>query len=203
MKKIIKDTKGVTTIEFAMICLPMFMLIMGSIEMGFMMFIKARAEAVLGQAARMSVTGDKNKIGVSGENIDNFVRENLTFTSGAVINVDKRFYDKFSQVNQPERRLSNATEAPYCFIDINDNEKWDADPSRSGTGGADDVIDYKVNITYNALFPLITNTVTGKNKISLEARTSLRNEPFAGNTDLKERTCCVSASEGNPVTCQD
>lgn len=203
MKKIIKDTRGVTTIEFAMICLPMFMLIMGSIEMGVMLFQKARAETVLGQAARMSVTGDKNRIGVSGEKIDSFVRERLEFTDSTVVSIDKRFYDKFSQVKQPERRLSNATEAPYCFIDINDNERWDIDPSRSGTGGADDVIDYHVNVTYDALFPLITNTVTGKNQISIEASTTLRNEPFAGNTDLRERTCCVSASPGNPVTCQD
>jgi hypothetical protein len=30
---------------------------------------------------------------------------------------------------------------------------------------------------------------------------SLRNEPFAGGVDQQVKTCCLPATQGNPVTC--
>lgn len=202
MKKIKRDRNGIAAVEFGIIAVPLFVLLMGSIEMGMQMFQKARAEGVLRDAARMSVTGDTDRIGQNGEEIDKFVKESLRLTSSTEVDIEKLFYDDFSQVRQPEKRLNSSTVAPYCFIDTNGNERWDEDPARIGTGGAEDIIDYRVTVTYDALFPLVTNVVTGKEKISIQAKTTLRNEPFAGTSDMQEETCCVSAAAGNPVTCE-
>ena len=202
MKIFMRDERGIAAVEFGLLVLPLFVLLMGAIEIGMQMFHKARAEGVLREAARMSVTGDTTKIGENGELIDEYVTKMLTFTDSTKVDIRKVFYDDFSQVRQPEKRLSNATEAPYCFIDINGNQQWDEDPTRIGVGGADDIIDYRVDVTYDTLFPLVTNVITGSNKMSVNAQTTLRNEPFAGNNDQQEQTCCVSAAAGNPVTCE-
>lgn len=201
MRKLVDDEKGIAAVEFAMIALPMLMLIMGSLEMGVQMFQKARAEGVLRDAARMSVAGDVSRIGIDGSEIDDYVKTELALTPSTDVDIKRYFYDDFSKVRQPEKRLSNATEAPYCFIDTNGNQQWDEDPVREGAGGADDIIDYRVTVTYDALFPLITNVLTGDERLSVGARTTLRNEPFSGSNDLESQDCCVSAEPGNPVTC--
>jgi len=202
MRKLLKDQAGVTAIEFALLALPLFVIIMGSMEMGLQIYNKSRAESVVKQAARMSVTGDPSRIGVAGANIDQYVENQLKLTPGTDVTIEKRFYDSFSQVGTPERRISGGTQAPYCFIDTNNNQRWDENPSRNGVGGADDVIDYKVIVEYDTFFPLVTNVITGKDKVRIEAHTTVKNEPFAGNQDAEEQTCCVSAASGNPVTCQ-
>ena len=202
MKKFMQNEDGIAAVEFAILSIPLFILIMGSLEMGLMMYHKARTEGVLREAARMSVTGDITRIGENGELIDEFVTRELTFTESADVRIRKVFYDDFSQVRQPEKRLSNAAEAPYCFIDTNGNQEWDEDPTRIGVGSSDDIIDYRVEVEYNTLFPLVTNIITQSNTMTVSAQTTLRNEPFTGNNDQQEQTCCVSAAAGNPVTCE-
>tara|TARA_A100001391_G_C5000090_1_gene260530 strand:- start:265 stop:876 length:612 start_codon:yes stop_codon:yes gene_type:complete len=202
MKELIRDNRGIAAVEFALLSIPLFVLIMGSLEIGLQVYFKASAESVLRDAARMAVTGDKTRTGEKGELIDAFVTERLSFTKSTDVDITKVYYDQFSQVRQPEKRLSNATEAPYCFVDINGNQRWDKDPSRTGIGSGDDIIDYKVEVTYNSLFPLVTNVITGKKSMSVTAQTTLRNEPFTGNNDQQQQTCCVSAAPGNPVTCE-
>ena len=195
-----KSERGVTAVEFAMIALPMLTLIMGSIEFGINMFAKANLDGALREAARMSTTGDPAITGANGELIDAFVRDRVAIVGGTVA-IDKQFYDRMDQVGQPEKKLSGGANPPYCFEDVNGNRTWDLDPGRSGIGGAEDIVNYRVNLTYPALFPLITRTVTGKSQMRLSSEISLRNEPFAGGIDQQIKTCCVSAAQGNPVTC--
>jgi Flp pilus assembly protein TadG len=199
--KIIKNKRGVSAVEFALLSIPLFTLIMGSIEMGLNMYAKARLENVLRQASRMAVTGDTNLVADSGKKIDDYVRGNAAMVQNAEVVITKESYDKFQQVGQPEKKDTSSTEAPYCFEDINGNRKWDAKPGKTGLGGADDIINYKVTVTYPPLFPIVTNTITGKQTVSITSQATLRNEPFGGATDEVIKNCCVSAAEGNPVTC--
>lgn len=193
------DCRGVTAVEFALLAPVMFLLIMGSIEMGFMMFQKVHADGILRSAARMAVTGNKEVNGADGVLIDDYVKKTVPLTSTGKVEITKEFYDRFSAVRKPEKRDGNSP--PYCFEDINGNQRWDTNPSRVGLGGADDIINYKVDLTYDALFPLVTNMATKSSKVNLQSQITLRNEPFAGGEDVQAKTCCVSASAGNPVTC--
>lgn len=196
---LVSNKSGVTAVEFALLALPMFTLIMGSIELGIHVYHKARAQGVLREAGRIAMTGNNT---INGKIIDDYVRQNISIIDNAKIDIEKSFYDAYSQVRQPERKLDNSNTAPYCFIDSNGNQEWDVDPSRAGLGGADDIINYKVTVTYDALFPLITNTVTGNDKVTIIAQSTMQNEPFAGSVDQQEQVCCVSAAPGNPVVCE-
>lgn len=202
MKNLIKNNSGIAAVEFAILALPMLALIMGSMEMGLQLYNRGRVESVLREASRMAITGDPNIRGEKGKNIDKYVEDSLKFTKDSDVKIVKKFYDDFSQVDNPEKLLSNTTKAPFCFVDVNNNQQWDQNPSQVGLGGADDILEYKVTLTYNSLFPLVTNVITGKKEMSVSAKTTLQNEPFAGNIDQREQTCCVSAAAGNPVTCE-
>lgn len=201
MQRIVRDQRGVTAVEFALLAPVLFLLIMGAIEMGVMMYAKAQLEGVMRRAARMAVTGDKVTNGAEGEKIDAFVKTSAPIVGGAKVDILKEYYDRFDQVRQPEKKDSDRTSPPYCFEDINGNQQWDKNPSRTGLGGADDIINYRVTVKYPALFPLVTNVVTKNPWVEISSQTTLRNEPFEGASDQQVKTCCVSAAAGNPVTC--
>lgn len=196
------DRQGIAAVEFAILALPLFMVIMGGIEFGFMMFTKARLGGVLQQAARMATTGDEAN-GEDGVNIDAMVRADLKVTAGARVDIEKSYYDSFDQVRTPEQKDTEGTAPPYCWTDVNGNQRWDKDPGRTGLGGANDIVNYKVTVTYPVLFPLVTRTITGSPNMVLTGQAALQNEPFQGGRDMAPKRCCISAATGNPVTCKD
>lgn len=203
LARMCRDLRGVAAVEFALLAVPLCVILLGGIEFGFMMLTKARLGGTLQEAARMATTGDKEKNGVDGLKIDEMVKADLAVTTGAKVDVEKSFYDRFDQVRKPETKDSSGTAPPYCWTDINNNRQWDMDPSRTGIGGANDIVNYKVTVKYPALFPLITKTVTGAPEIELSGQATLQNEPFEGGQDQAEKSCCISAANGNPVTCTD
>jgi Flp pilus assembly protein TadG len=196
-----KDQRGVAAIEFAILAIPLFMLIMGGIEFGFMMLSKARLGGALQQAARMATTGNNETNGANGEKIDAMVKAELQVTGGATVDVEKSYYDSFDQVRKPEEKDSAGTSPPYCWTDVNGNQRWDQNPSRVGFGGANDIMNYKVTLKYPVLFPLVTRTVTGSSDVVLTGQAALQNEPFGGGQDQARKKCCISAAVGNPITC--
>lgn len=200
MKRLVRSHRGATTVEFALISMPLLMMIMGGIEFGVQMFARARLEGVLRQAARMATTGDADN-GDDGENIDAYVRKSLQVYGKTDVDIQKLHYQSFDQVRQPEKVTSGAPpKAPYCWTDINGNQNWDQDPGSTGLGGADDIIDYKVKVTYDALFPFVTKAVTQTSRLSVSSEATLRNEPFAGDTGATTKTCCVSTT-GSGAKC--
>lgn len=203
LRRLMGDTRGIAAIEFAMLSIPLFLLIMGGIEFGFMMFAKARLNGVLQEAARMATTGDDDTNGAKGEKIDAMVKKELAFTKTTKVSVDKSYYDSFDQVRQPEVKNISGTNPPYCWTDVNGNQKWDADPARDGLGGANDIINYKVTVTYDTFFPIVTDMVTRNKSMILTGQATLQNEPFEGGQDQAKKQCCISAAVGNPVTCTD
>jgi Flp pilus assembly protein TadG len=201
MPQVRGDRRGVAAIEFAVLAIPLFLLIMGGIEFGFMMFSKARLGGALQEAARMATTGNAETNGDNGEKIDAMVKSKLMVTGSATVDVEKSYYDSFDQVRKPEEKNSAGTTPPYCWTDVNGNERWDQDPSRSGLGGANDIVNYKVTVKYPVLFPLVTKTLSGSSEVVLTGQAALQNEPFGGGQDQVPKRCCISASAGNPVTC--
>lgn len=195
------DRRGVSAVEFAILAIPLFVLIMGGIELGFMMFNKARLGGVLQQAARMAATGNTETNGLNGEKIDAMVKQQLKVTSDAKVEVDPSYYDSFDQVRKPEEKDSASDAPPYCWTDVNGNRRWDMDPKRAGLGGANDILNYKVTVTYPVLFPLLTKTLTSSSTIELTGQAALQSEPFEGGQDQEKKKCCISAASGNPITC--
>ena len=65
-----------------------------------------------------------------------------------------------------------------CFQDINGNKVWDADPGKTGQGGASDVTLYRIDVTYPRLFP-VAKFIGGSETQTISAKTLLKNQPYA------------------------
>lgn len=184
------DERGIAAVEFALLAVPLLVLILGGIELGFMSFSRSRVEGTLREAARMATTGS-----YTGEQIDAFVESRLHLTPNAQIEITKKAYDDFDEVGKPEPLTSDVEpKGQYspgdCFIDLNGNGVWDKDAGLDGLGSADDIIYYEVDVRYPPLFALLTKALGFGDVICLTSNTVIRNEPFANNPDAEAPTLC-------------
>lgn len=181
------DQRGATIVEFALILLPMCVVLMGSLELGYRVYAQSIVVGSLREAARMASTGS-----YSGADIDGYVTQKLKgFRSSASIVIDKRSYSDFTGVGTAEPVMSGVGGVgSYCFQDINGNSTWDQDRGVAGLGGAEDVIYYQVNFSYPTLFPLVINQLGFPATTTVSANTIVSNEPYAAPTPVTPPTVC-------------
>ncbi len=174
-----RDRRGVTAVEFAMVAPVMMLMIMGFIELAFQTMINGQVNGVLAKAARMSTTGQ-----IAGDTVDTYVRTQLSgLYKGSTVTIDKSSYASFTGVGTAEPITSDT--APYnvynstdCYQDVNGNGRWDADQGKTGTGGPDDILSYKVTFSYPRLFGYVVNIVGWDPRATVSATSTMRNEPF-------------------------
>ena len=126
-RRLSRDARGATIVEFAFIATPLLMLLMGSVELGYMGMRRSTVEGALREAARMATTGN-----VTEDDIDDFIEERTKTSSDTNVTIVKKSYDDFEQVNRPEPITTDtAPTGEYnkgdCFRDLNGNNKWDAE----------------------------------------------------------------------------
>ena len=176
------DTRGVTIIEFAVVSPVLFLTMLGFFELGYKSYVSSVVQGALHAAARSATVGDK-----TGAQIDAEVQARLqAFSRGSTIVVSKTSYANFSDVKQPEKIITDtAPVGQYntgdCFEDDNGNGTYDTDRGKSGLGGADDIVNYQVTMTFKPVVPL-WKYIGGSNMETITASTVLRNQPFAGRS---------------------
>lgn len=182
------SSRGATTAEFALILIPLCIMLFGSLEMGYRIYAESVLNGALREAARMASTGS-----YTGTQIDNQVRQRITdFRRDATTTIIKKSYVDFTGVGVAEPITSGTIDSGnYCFSDVNGNGVWDEDQGKSGLGGAEDVVYYEVDMSYNSLFAFSIKAL-GLNPItSLSANTLVSNEPFAAVVRTTPPTKCV------------
>jgi hypothetical protein len=106
-------------------------------------------------------------------------------------------YSSFSNVDKPEpfqdKTGTGARTGVYdagidCFTDLNGNDTYDVDGGRTGVGGASDVAQYKITVSYPRLFPVAT-FLGSSATASISAQTLLKNQPYAGQVITAETIC--------------
>jgi Flp pilus assembly protein TadG len=180
LRRIARETDGVTLVEFAMILPALLLLIFGTLELGWRIYASSVVQGALHEAARRATVGD-----LTNTQIDAIVRQRLAqFSHAATIVTSTKSYDDFSQVATPERITSDT--APVGQFNVGDcyedfNNQYDLDRGRTGLGNADDIVRYQVTLSYPRLFPFAglaglstTETITSE--------TVLRNQPYAGRS---------------------
>lgn len=185
------DTRGNTVIEFAIVAPVMLTLMMGLGDLLYQSYTQSILDGAIQKAGRDSAIqgGAQQTAVLDGKVIDMVKRiaKNATWTS------KRETYASYSAM-APERFTdtngNGVRNAGECFDDINGNGQWDANPSRSGQGGANDVTMYTVTVTYPRIFPVAgllgfspTNVIT--------ARTLLKNQPYASQTAQTTVSICT------------
>jgi Flp pilus assembly protein TadG len=173
---------GTTVLEFAII-MPVFSgMIMGFLDFGYWTYVRGATTGAIETVARGA--------GVGGASVDPTVFQNnvedlvKAVAKDATFTWTKTSYYQFSGIGQPEklttdRNSNGAYDAGDCFEDSNGSGAFDAAQGKSNSvGGADDVLYYKVRVSFAPLIPLsmfpgvsATRTVT--------ATTMVKRQPFA------------------------
>jgi Flp pilus assembly pilin Flp len=188
IRRLGRDRRGVTAVEFGIIALPLSMLVMGGFDLGHQAYIRSVMQGALTDAARRASVQNP-EFAASGatteEQVTNSIKDQLrAITPGATITVtESNFYD-FSGIGNPEKLMTDVNgngeydEADKdCFSDLNENGKYDMDTGREGVGGANDVAFYKADIDMPRLLP-VAQLLGFSPNYKMSVATAVRNQPF-------------------------
>lgn len=176
------DQRGATIVELAFIAVPLIGALLGVIDFGYRMYLGAVVEGTVHRAARLATVGD-----IDPDDVDAYIRSQLqTFSAHATIEIEKKSYPEYSGVGKPEKITADTFpfgeyNAEDCFEDTNGNGVYDTDGGRTGLGGSDDIVYYRVTATFNRIVPL-TKIFGFEPTESVSSSTVLRNQPFAAQT---------------------
>ena len=176
--------RGATLVEFAFVAPIMLLMLCGIFDLAHHAYAKSVLEGTVEKAGRDS-TLQTSATAAAGVALDQAILADVRQVTGssATHTAERLRYSDFSQVGQPERFVDNPPDngrydTGECFEDENGNGAWDADMARTGQGGANDVVLYRMTITYPRLFPMAGLLGWSSNQ-SISATTTLRNQPYA------------------------
>lgn len=179
-----QDVRGATLVEFAIVAMPLIVMMMAMFDLGFREYISIQLAGALDQSARQVTVGTATNAAAIKSSVTTQIK---TILPGATVNVIPSSYDAFSKVGKPEPITTDT--APIgvynkgdCFEDENGNGVWDSDSGLNGTGGSDDIVYYTAIVTYPEIVPMrrllgwsATETVTGT--------AMMKNQPYASQAD--------------------
>ncbi|MEC7624746.1 MAG: TadE family protein, partial [Pseudomonadota bacterium] len=182
--------RGATIVEFAVIAMPMCVLLMGGLELGYNSYVRSTLQGALHDAARVAAV--ENPILVTEgdtveEQVANMIKDTVAHVApNAVVDVDQKSYFEFSSIGEPEKLLTdNIGNGKYdasdedCFEDANGNGTFDPDSGKSGTnGGADDVVLYTAKVSAPRILPLDRLVPGVSEKVEYTLRAAVRNQPY-------------------------
>lgn len=181
------ERAGVVTVEFALLAIPFLMLLIGSFDFAYQAYLKTVVQGALNDVSRTAslespdidcTTGTlTQKVQCAIKKRSDVVARDATYA------VTIRNYYDFSTVGRTEKLVTDyngngAYDEGDCFVDLNENGRFDTSAGREGVGGADDVSYYTVTVTMPRLFPIDKFLPLSPN-YEITGETALRNQPYA------------------------
>lgn len=179
LASLMRDERGVTVAEFALMAPVLAMTLMGMFDMSYNFYAETMIEGAVQNAARNSTIESFSNNPTA---LDNAVRDAVQdVVPNAAVSFSRRAYTNYSDVGQAEDYTDNNNDG-VCnnnepFEDVNGNNQWDADRSLNATSGARDAVVYQVTAIYDRAFPL-PELINLSSQVTVRARTLLRNQPF-------------------------
>ena len=190
IRRLGRDQRGATIVEFAVIAMPMCVLLMGGLELGYNSYVRSTLQGALHDAARVAAV-ENPILATDGDTVEeqvaNMIKETVAHVApNAVVDVDQKSYFEFSSIGEPEKLMTdNNGNGKYdasdedCFEDANGNGTFDADSGKSGTnGGADDVVLYTAKVSAPRILPLDRLVPGVSEKVEYTLRAAVRNQPY-------------------------
>lgn len=185
-----RDREGATFVEFALISPVLLIALMGAMDAAFNAYTSMVLRGAVADAARDATieAADSGALDVAVTNQVRGVLPTAQFAFG------RKSYDSFSTVGTPEDyddlNTDGACNDGEPFEDANGNGIWDADRGKTGNGGARDVVEYRVTMSYDRLFPA-PELIGMPAQFSVTATTLLRNQPFQDNGSAPATVNCT------------
>jgi Flp pilus assembly protein TadG len=162
-----RDEKGSTAMEFAIVALPFFTMMLAAIDFGLMRFATSTLENGISEAARQIRTGQVVANGTTAAQFRTIVCDNVSMLlqCDARLGIDVRVFDSFDDVNFP------------AAVDGNGNLSG---AFQYQTGGPGDIVLVRVFYSWPMLTPFFGEAMSNMNGGArlLTASAAFRNEPF-------------------------
>jgi|TARA_R100001244_G_scaffold20643_9_gene21755 Flp pilus assembly pilin Flp len=189
--RLLQDQSGATLVEFGLVAGPFLLMLLGIMDLGYRGYVDTVSKSVLHQVARDASTGEMTTAEIE-QQVNNGL--DALVLDDAVITVSTESYFDFTNIGKPEKLTvdnnnNGEVDPGDCFIDNNGNDEFDTDYGIAGTGGPDDIVNYKIEIVSPRLFPLAP--MIGLNEtMTISNSTAVRNQPYGAQVDLV--ATCVS-----------
>ena len=178
-----KNQDGVSVLEFGLISPALFLMLMGTFDVGHTFYMQSVINGAMRDAGRASSL--EGAAAVSQQSIiDNDIKKLVEILApDATVNINRRYYKTFSDAALAEAEEWTDTDndgdcnngEPY--VDENVNGTWDADGGNDGQGGARDVVIITAEVTYERLFPMY-GLLGFSNNITFISDSILANQPY-------------------------
>ncbi len=194
-RRLRSDERGATIIEFAIVLLPLCFVLMGFMDLGYQSYLRSTLQGALNDVARR-VSVEDPEIMAEGdtldERIENAIRGRLPGQGrSAELEIGTRNYYSSSGIGNPEALVTDVNsngqyDSGDCWQDTNPNGQFDLDSSRTGRGGADDIVFYEVTLTQPRILPMHGLLGVGEN-YEITATAAVRNQPYANQQQPEVR----------------
>ncbi len=202
LKALRRDVRGATIVEFAIVALPMLVLLMGGLDLGYQSYVRSVMQGALNDAARKAAVQDP-EFSADGDTVEQQVENQIRDLAGTValdatIDVEQNSFFDFSDIGNPEKLMTDVNDNGQfdaddgdCWEDANGNGDYDIDAGSAGRGGANDVIFYRARVSMPRLLPL--DGLAGlPTTIDMVLSTAVRNQPY-GNQPTPPVICAEAA----------
>lgn len=181
--KAIRDKRGVTIVEFALISPVMIALICGAIEIGHQIFARAALDGAMLEAARVATasleTDETSRDTIMRASIRRSMApfkmapgQDLTIQTRVFRNFSTAYPENFTDVNSNGRY-----DLGEPYTDRNQNGQWDPAAQIAGTlGGPGDVVAYRAVFPKKILFSFLSGPLGLGSRLDITATTVVRNE---------------------------
>jgi Flp pilus assembly protein TadG len=179
-RRLARDRRGVSAVEFGMTAPILFLTVFGSLQLAQSYYCYVLLNGAVNAAARWSTlqTGP-----TTSSTLDAAVLKKIKYIiPQASVTFTRKNYSDFTAVGTPEDFTDANKNGVYdpkeCFVDMNGNGVWDADMGKTGLGGANDVVVYTVTVSFKQFFGF--GTLFGlPGTQTMHSTTILRNQPYA------------------------
>ena len=183
LRRMSRCDAGSPSVEFAFAAMPLILMVVGTMELGMVMFTSTLMESGLRDAARFGITGQVPDAQSRLERIKDII-ENRTLGLVDMNNASIQVltYDSFADVGRGENFVdgngNGAFDVGETYTDENANGQWDDDVGAAGAGGSGEIVVYRMNYPWPLMTPLLSHVIGEGGHFSLRAAVAVRNEPW-------------------------
>jgi Flp pilus assembly protein TadG len=149
--------EGVSIVEFAILAPVFIFLMVGVVQLGFILVIQNALDAGVREAGRYGITGQVASGSTKEDSIKNRIIQTIKNYSGGIVDTTKiKIYAS-------------------SYADLSSNQKLTSSGGSNNFGGSGTIVNYLVTYDWNTMIPYFgTNGI-----ITLSARATFRNENYA------------------------
>lgn len=198
--RLVRDTRGATIVEFAIVAPVMGMLLLAAFDVAHSLYMRAVLQGIVQKVARDSTLESSLESSAQATLDAKVTSQAKTLANNADVKITRQWYRTFSDAAAAKfEPFTDTNGNGTCdgpsgltpgepYEDNNGNGKWDATGGNGGSGGAKDAVVYTVTVSYPRLFP-IYKMIGGSDNTTVTAATVLRNQPYGDQAATKVRNC--------------